>query len=250
MRIITFRLFFLLFILFLQIKGISQVDYKIDSVIPLKNYFGINFGIANNIHSAFINGKSFIDYYNSFSLGENFTKPLNKRWEITVQANVQIGARVNNNFDYNSENYSYELDRIVVDLPIMFRYLFNNKKPVGLTPHFFQFGPVFSYNLMANKTIRYYQNWNNSMNYNIANFENGYNNRFRIGTGYTFKLKYAFVRAELNYDYDFNSLNKNTLPLVNLTKVSNDAIGINFVVESRSKDIRKKGKKVKISRVK
>ena len=103
---------------------------------------------------------------------------------------------------------------------------------------------------MANKTIRFYQYGNNSMNYNIANFENGYNNRFRIGTGYTFKLKYAFVRAELNYDYDFNSIKKNTLPLVNLTKVTNDALGINVVVESRSKYVIKKVRKMKIGRVK
>jgi len=37
--------------------------------------------------------------------------------------------------------------------------------------------------------------------------------------------------------------------LGNLTKVSNDAIGVNFVVESRSKVIRKKGRKAKIGRV-
>ena len=84
----------------------------------------------------------------------------------------------------------------------------------------------------------------------IFNFENGNNNRFRIGTGYTFKLKYSFIRAELNYDYDFNSLNKNTLPFGNLTKVTNNALSINFVVESRSRIIRKKGKKVKIGRIK
>ena len=52
---IKIRLFFLLlFILFLNIKGVSQVDNKIDSAIPLKHYLGINIGMANNIHSAII----------------------------------------------------------------------------------------------------------------------------------------------------------------------------------------------------
>jgi hypothetical protein len=251
MRMIKVRLIFLLFILFLAFEGVSQVDNKIDSVIPLKNYLGINIGILNNFHSAVIDGKNFNSYSNSFSLGENFTMPLNKRWEVTFQANVQIGARVKNNYDTKGENYSYDLYRTVIDLPIIFRYLLNNnKKPFGLAPHFIQFGPVFSYNLMANKTIRYYQYGDNSMNYNIANFENGYNNRFRIGTGYTFKLKYAFVRAELNYDYDFNSLNKNTMPLVNLTKVTNDALGINLFIETRNKYVSKKVRKIKFGRVK
>jgi hypothetical protein len=248
---IKIRLFFLLFILFLHIKGISQVDNKIDSVIPLKYYLGINIGVINNFHSAIIDGRNFNSFSNSFSLGENLTMPINKRWEFTFQVNAQIGARVKNNFNTKGENYSYDLYRTVIDLPIIFRYLLNNnKKPVGLAPHFIQFGPIFSYNLMANKTIRYNQYGNNSLNYNIANFENGYNNRFRIGTGYTFKLKYSFIRAELNYDYDFNSFNKNTLPIGNLTKVTNDALGINFVVESRSKVIRKKVRKVKIGRIK
>jgi len=247
---IKVKLIFLLFILFLSFEGISQAHNKIDSVIPLKNYLGINIGIINGFHSTVIDGKNFISYTNSFSLGENFTMPINKRWEFTVQVNAQIGARVKNNFDTKGENYSYDLYRTVIDLPIIFRYLFNNKKPVGLAPHFFQFGPVFSYNLMANKTIPFNQYGNNSRQSVIPGFENGYNNRFRIGTGYTFKLKYAFVRAELNYDYDFNSLNKNTLPLVNLTKVTNDALGINVVVESRSKYVFKKVKKMKIGRVK
>ena len=247
---IKVKLIFLLFILFLSFEGISQAHNKIDSVIPLKNYLGINIGIINGFHSTVIDGKNFISYTNSFSLGENFTMPINKRWEFTVQVNAQIGARVKNNFDTKGEKYSYDLYRTVIDLPIIFRYLFNNKKPVGLAPHFVQFGPVFSYNLMANKTIPFNQYGNNSRQSVIPGFENGYNNRFRIGTGYTFKLKYAFVRAELNYDYDFNSLNKNTLPLVNLTKVTNDALGINVVVESRSKYVFKKVKKMKIGRVK
>jgi hypothetical protein len=102
---------------------------------------------------------------------------------------------------------------------------------------------------MANKTIRFNQYGNNSIRNVIPGFENGFNNGFRIGTGYSFKSKYAFIRAELNYDYNFNSLKKNTIPLGNLTKVSNDAIGVNFVVESRSKVIRKKGRKAKIGRV-
>jgi hypothetical protein len=251
MRIITFRLFFLLFFLFLQIKGISQVDNKIDSVIPLKNYFGINIGLRNNIHSAVIDGKKFISYNQSLVLGENFTTRLNKRWNLTVQANVQIGSLVKNDFNTRSGNFSYTTSRTVIDLPIVFRYrLNNNSESVGLAPHFIQFGPVFSYNLMANKTIRFNQYGSNSIRNVIPGFENGFNNGFRIGTGYSFKSKYAFIRAELNYDYNFNSLKKNTLPMANLTKVSNDAIGINFVVESRSKVIRKKGKKVKIGRVK
>ena len=250
MRIITFRLFFLLFSLFLQIKGISQVDNKIDSVVPLKNYFGINIGIRNNIHSAVIDGKKFISYNQSLVLGENFTTRLNKWWNLTVQANVQIGSLVKNDFNISSGNFSYSTPRTIIDLPIVFRYRLNNNKTVGLAPHFIQFGPVLSYNLMANKTIRFNQYGNNSRQSVIPGFENGYNNSFRIGTGYSFKSKYAFIRAELNYDYNFNSLKKNTLPMANLTKVSNDAIGINFVVESRSKVIRKKGKKVKIGRVK
>jgi hypothetical protein len=252
MRIITFRLFFLLFSLFLQIKGISQVDNKIDSVVPLKNYFGINIGLRNNIHSAVIDGKKFISYNQSLVLGENFTTRLNKWWNLTVQANVQIGSYSKNNFYARGESYSYQLYRTVIDLPIIFRYLLNNNKKnksFGFAPHFIQFGPVFSYNLMANKTIRFNQYGNNSRQSVIPGFENGYNNSFRIGTGYSFKSKYAFIRAELNYDYDFNSLKKNTIPLGNLTKVSNDAIGVNFVVESRSKVIRKKGRKAKIGRV-
>ena len=248
---IKIRLFFLLlFILFLNIKGVSQVDNKIDSAIPLKHYLGINIGMANNIHSAIIDGKNFIWHNKSLLLGYNFTMPLNNRWEFTVQSNVQIGSYVKNNFYAGGENYSYELYRTVMDLPIIFRYLLNNnKKSFGFAPHFIQFGPVFSYNLLANNTIRFNQYGNNSsLKYTYPGFENGYNNRFRIGTGYTFKLKYSFIRAELNYDYDFNSLNKNTLPFGNLTKVTNDAIGINFVVESRSKIIRKKVRKARIGR--
>ena len=246
------KIILLIFFLILTINGISQVENKIDSVIPLKYYLGINIGILNNFHSALIDGKNFNNYSNSISLGDNFTMPLSKRWELTVQLNVQIGARVKNNYDIKGENFSYELYRTVIDLPIIFRYMLNNnKKPHGLSPHFIQFGPVFSYNFMANNTIRFNQYGNNSsLRYTYPGFENGFNNRFRIGTGYTFKLKYSFIRAELNYDYDFNSLNKNTLPFGNLTKVTNDALGINFVVESRSKVIRKKVRKVKIGRIK
>jgi hypothetical protein len=246
------KIILLIFFLILTINGISQVENKIDSVIPLKYYLGINIGILNNFHSALIDGKNFNNYSNSISIGENFTMPLSKRWELTVQSNVQIGARVKNNYDTKGESFSYELYRTVIDLPIIFRYMLNNnKKPVGLSPHFIQFGPVFSYNLMANKTIRFNQYGNNSsLRSTYPGFENGYNNRFRIGTGYTFRLKYSFIRAELNYDYDFNSLNKNTLPIGNLTKVTNDALGINFVLESRSKFIHNKVKKVKIGRIK
>lgn len=247
-----FRLFFLLVILFLQINGISQVDNKIDSLIPLKNYFGINIGIRNNFHSAVIDGKKFISYDQSLVLGENFTTPFNKRWDLTVQANLQIGSYTKNNFYARGGSYSYQLYRTVIDLPIIFRYmLINNKKNMlfGFSPHFVQFGPVLSYNLMASKAIPFYQYGNNVTKTNIPGFENGYNTRLRVGTGYSFKLKYVFIRAELNYDYDFNSLDKNTLPLVNLTKVTNDALGINFVVESRSKIIRKQVRKVKIGRV-
>ena len=250
--IIKSKIILLVFILFQQIKGVSQVVNKIDSVIPLKHYFGINIGVINNFHSAIIDGKNFISYNKTLLLGENFTIPLNNKWEFTVQTNLQIGSYVKNNFFARGENYSYELYRTVIDLPIIFRYMLNNnKKPHGLSPHFIQFGPVFSYNFMANNTIRFNQYGNNSsLRYTYPGFENGYNNRFRIGTGYTFKLKYSFIRAELNYDYDFNSLNKNTLPFGNLTKVTNDALGINFVVESRSKVIRKKVRKVKIGRIK
>jgi len=243
MHNIKLRLIFLLFILFIQIKGLTQVDNKIDSIIPLKHYFGLNIGMANNIHSAIIDGKNFIGHNKTLLLllGNNFTTPLNKRWEFTVQVNLQIGSYIENNFYASGENYSYGSNRTIIDLPIIFRYLLNNnKKSFGFAPRFIQFGPVFSYNLMANKTIQFKQYGN------IPGFENSYNSRFRIGTGYTFKLKYSFIRAELNYDYDFNSLNKNTLPSGNLTKVINDALGVNFVVESRSKVIRKKGKKVKI----
>jgi hypothetical protein len=250
--VIKSRLTLLLLLLFNSFEVISQVDNKIDSVIPLKHFFGINMGMANNIHSAAIDGKNFISYNKSLLLGDNFTTPLSKRWEFTVQANLQIGSYVMNKFYVRGENYSYQLYRTVIDLPIIFRYLLNNnKKSFGLAPHFIQFGPVFSYNLMANKTIRFNQYGNNSsLRYTYPGFENGYNNRFRIGTGYTFKLKYSFIRTELNYDYDFNSFNKNTLPIGNLTKVTNDALGINFVVESRSKVIRKKVRKVKIGRIK
>jgi hypothetical protein len=236
--------------LFIAVNGISQINTIQDSVIPLKNYFGINIGIRNNIHSAVIDGKKFISYNQSLVLGENFTKPLNKRWNLTVQANFQIGGYVKNNFYARGENYSYQVYRTVVDLPIIFRYLLDNhNKSFGFTPHFIQFGPVFSYNLMANKSISLNQYGSNSIRNVIPGFENGFNNSFRIGTGYSFKSKYAFMRAELNYDYNFNSLMNNTIPMVNLTKVSNDVLEINFVIESRSKVIRKKGKKVKTGRV-
>jgi len=248
---IKVKFIFLLFILLLSFEGISQAHNKIDSFIPLKYYFGINIGIANNVHSAKIDGKNFIDYNKSLLLGENFTIPLNKKWEFTAQVNVQIGGRVKNNFYTSGESYSYKMIRKSLDLPIIFRYLLNNnKKPVGLSPHFIQFGPIFSHNLMASKAIPFYHYGNNSKQYVISGFEKENIYRFRLGTGYTFKLKHSFVRAEFNYDYDFNSLNKNTLPLVNLTKVTNDALVINFVVESRSKIIRKKVRKEKIGRVK
>ena len=81
----------------------------------------------------------------------------------------------------------------------------------------------------------------------IINFENAYSTSIRIGTGYTFKLKYAFMRAELNYYFGFNSLKNNTIPMGNLTKVTNDALGMNLVIENRNKYLNKKVRKLKSS---
>ncbi len=229
------RIFLLIIYLILSIKGVSQMDNKTDTLKSFKNYLGINLGISNNFHSVLIDGKSFVGSNKVMSLGENFTRTLNKRWEFTFEAAVQIGGVVKNNFYTRGEKYSYEMFKTSINFPISFRYLLNNNKKVSWSPHFIQFGPVFSYNLTADKQIKFDQFGNNEMiRRDIPNFENGYTTSLRIGTGYTFQLKYSFIRAELNYTYGFNSLKKNTIPLVNLTKVTNDAIGINVVIENRS----------------
>ena len=239
----------ILFIICLNtsLECMSQVPYKTDTVIPLKTYLGISIGLTNNFHSDIIDGLNFISSSKTFTMGENFTKPLNKKWEFTFEAALQIGGLVKSNFYAKEKNYSYEMYKTGIDLPISFRYLFNNKA-VAWAPDFIHFGPVFSYNLASNKQITFYEYGNNSIitRNSITNFENAYSTSIRIGTGYTFKLKYAFMRAELDYYYyGFNSLKNNTLPMGNLTGVTNDALGMNLIIENRNKFVNKKIRKPK-----
>ena len=234
--------------LIISLECMSQVAYKNDSIVPLKTYLGISIGLTNNFHTDLIDGTNFISSSKTFTMGENFTKPLNKKWEFTFEAALQIGGLVKSNFYAKEKNYSYEMYKTGFDLPISFRYLFNNKA-VAWAPDFIHFGPVFSYNLASNKQLTFYQYGNNSIitRNSIINFENAYSTSIRIGTGYTFKLKYAFMRAELNYYFGFNSLKNNTIPMGNLTKVTNDALGMNLVIENRNKYLNKKVRKLKSS---
>lgn len=239
----------LILCLIISINGFSQSENKTDSIIALKNYLGISIGLVNNFHTDLVDGKSFIGNYKTFSLGENYTRPLNKRWELTLESNIHIGGNIKNNFYSNGKGYSYEMYKTGIEIPISFRYLLKSNNKISWFPHFVQFGPAFSYNLSANQGVRLYQNVNyeSAGRIYIPNFENGFTTSFRIGTGFTFQFTHSVIRAELNYAHSFNSLKNNTIPLVNLTSVTNDALIVSMVIDSRYKKIKNKAPKFKMS---
>lgn len=226
----------LFLILSAQVEG--QTINKYDSIVTFKSYLGMSFGIFNDFNTAIIDEKKFIKSNKFLSLGLIYTKPLNKNIELSFEENLNIYGDVYNNYMSGGKNFSYNYPTVIINFPIIFRYILNKSKSDSWIPHFIELGPAFNFDLGSEKAANFV-----SENYQtrpIENFMKPFSTSLRVGTGYTFDLKYAFIRTELIYSYGFSSFKRNTLPFGIMTEVKNDALGLNIIFENRNIFLRKK----------
>jgi hypothetical protein len=74
---------------------------------------------------------------------------------------------------------------------------------------------------------------NNGYASSVIPFVRNYETGLKFGIGYDIKLKFVNFRPEMGYILGFNSLNKNTLPNLNLSEVINNQYTFHIVLSQR-----------------
>ena len=228
------KLYFSSILLFIFLFGYGQENSNIISITPTNNFTGMSIGMSNNIHSIQFDGTTFKSNNAMFSMGLVYTRKLNDKWEFSAEDNLLLGSIVNN-YKHLNTSYSYSINNAIMSIPLTLRYKINDDNEFNGFPDFFHLGPSFSYNLAGSSTrAPQLSKLGASSGYiPFPIFTNPFEYNFKLGTGYNFKLKYVYLRTEFNYYLGFNSHNKNTIPGIVLTRVTNNICGVNLVLENR-----------------
>jgi|LauGreDrversion4_2_1035121.scaffolds.fasta_scaffold417826_2 hypothetical protein len=202
---------------------------NIISITPTRNLTGILYGYSSIEHNAFINGMNFKSNNSALNLGLLFEKEFDEKMKLSFRPGLLITDDIRNRFSISGKNYSYSYPGVIFEVPLFLIYSFKTNKNFNGIPDYFQVGSVFGYNF-ANKSVKYTGPLNSTF---LPAFSKNNETSIRFGLGYDFKFKYVNLRPEFGYSFGFNSLNKNTIPNINISKITNNQYILHFVLSQR-----------------
>ncbi len=202
---------------------------NIISITPTRNLTGILYGYSSVEHNSFINGMNFKSNNSALNLGLLFEKEFNEKMKLSFRPGILITDDIRNRFSIRGKNYSYSYPSLVFEVPLFLIYSIKTNKTFNGIPDYLQVGSAFGYNF-ANKSVKYTGPLNSTF---LPPFSKNNETNLRFGFGYDFKFKYVNLRPAFGYSFGFNSLNKNTIPNFNLSKITNNQYIVHFVLSQR-----------------
>ena len=222
----------LIFIFTFAISGNTQFKAPIIiSSTPTKYFSGLSVGFSNIENKTIINGIKFSNSNPALHLGLLIEKEFSDYFKLSLRPSVLISGDIKNNFNIENKNYSYSYSSALLEVPLLFTFSFNSSKDFNGFPNYVHFGPDLIYNFM-NQAVRF-TGANNGYASSVIPFVRNYETGLKFGIGYDIKLKFVNFRPEMGYILGFNSLNKNTLPNLNLSEVINNQYTFHIVLSQR-----------------
>jgi len=225
------KILFGIIYLFIITQGFTQ---NMKDTIKYRNFGYLNAGIENNYENININGIELKTNFKALIMGFGLNHKISENLNIRIGLNAAISGNayklifINKNFTFNNLfNYQeavIDYNYTGVQIPVNFIYKFNK---------------IPFYSILG---IKYITNISKNIGYSAVKI-NQDNLTYETGIGYGFKAKYSNIYVNLSYSIGNNIFKSSNNPIYDVTKIQNNVVLFNFIVEdnhSINKRIKKK----------